>query len=358
MNQTKQRCKCCGLPEYYTKITFNQEGICNYCNFYAENKSVLENSSALKTAFQKKIEKAKEKAKEAGAKYDCLVGFSGGKDSTYIIYQLKKKYGMRVLAFTFDNGFSTEYGTKNIKNALEKLDIDHITFSLNDKELRKNYATCVKFLHNFCAVCFHYMHYYSYLFAGQYQIPMIVNGRSRGQMLQCADSRKLLEPFETSYSLLEFEHQMFHGLEQKLYEAGKADYLNDIRAEAVSYFAYHDIDEEDIMCFLEEEIGWVRSKGSSGHGDCYAHAMAENLSIQKRGFPIRLGELAVAVRRGKLTVEEMDYILEKDNNNFSVLEEAYRKKFGSRIDCDLTAVKDPTASYGASSLLRSELQGI
>lgn len=326
-----KRCKKCGLWENYGNIRFNQKGICNYCEFYEIHKAILENEEELEKIFLQKMEAGKRKAKETGSKYDCLVGFSGGKDSTYIIYQLKEKYDMRVLAFTFDNGFSTEYGKNNIENALEKLKVDHITFSMNDERLRKQYTACVNMMHNFCAVCFHYMHYYSYLFAGQNQIPLIVNGRTKGQILQCADSTKGIEPFESSRHLKEFEYQMFHGLEERADKTGRMDYLKDIEVEAVSYFAYHEISEEDTMKFLEEKIGWVRPKGVSGHADCFAHAMAENMSLEKRGFPIRTGELAVSVRRGELSIEEAEQIAQKDRENFKEVPEKIRKQFYERI---------------------------
>ena len=326
-----KQCKICGLWEDYTNIHLNEEGICNYCEFYESHKDALEDKEGLKRQFAQKMEAAKAKAQAAGSDYDCLVGFSGGKDSTYIFYQLKETYGMRVLAFTFDNGFSTDYGRLNIENALSKLNVDHITFSMNDEKLRKQYAACVKIMHNFCSVCFHYMHYYSYLFAGQHKIPLIVNGRTSGQILQCADSTKGIEPFESSFHLKEFEYQMFHGLEERADRAGRMDYLKDIEAEAVSYFAYHDISEEETMRFLEEKIGWTRPQGTSGHADCFAHAMAEHMSIEKRGFPIRTGELAVLVRRGKMTKEEAQDILKQDYENFKEIPQEDQDKFYQRI---------------------------
>ena len=122
-----KHCKICGLGEDYTNIRFNDDGVCNYCEFYEAHKDMLEDTEQLEQAFRQKMEHAKAKARAAGADYDCLVGFSGGKDSTYIIYQLKETYGMRVLAFTFDNGFSTEYGRNNIENALAKLHVGFLT---------------------------------------------------------------------------------------------------------------------------------------------------------------------------------------------------------------------------------------
>lgn len=327
-----KRCIICGLPEHYTGIKFDQNGVCNYCNFYEENKEFLEDSDRLEEMFRMKMETAKQKAKENGSKYDCLVGFSGGKDSTYVIQQLKEKYGMRVLAFTFQNAFSTEYGRRNIENALQKMPVDHISFTMNDEELRKAYTFSVNFMCNFCAICFHYMHYYSYLFAGKNGIPLIVNGRTKGQIFQMALDKDHLEPFETPHSLLDFEHQMFHGLEEKLWSEEEIRYVRDIEAEAVSYFAYHEISEEEVMRHLEQSIGWTRPKSKAGgHPDCYAHALAEHMSIGKRGFPTRQGELSVEVRRGKLPVEEMIQILEQDTLHFSTISAEEKRKFEERI---------------------------
>lgn len=326
------KCTKCGLDETYTRIKFNKNNICNYCQFFEKYKDELNNEENLELKFQEKVERAKEKAKKNKAAYDCLVGFSGGKDSTYIIYQLIKKYHMRVLAFTFDNGFSTPYGKDNISNALSKLHVDHITFSMNDAALRKQYSMCVKMMKNFCSVCFHNMHYYSYLFAHQNKIPMIVNGRTIGQILQCADSMDRIEPFETSKNLKDFEHQMFAGLEEKAEKSGKVEYLKEISdIEAVSYFAYHKLSEEETMKFLEEHIGWQRPKGVSGHADCFAHAMAEYLSIQKHGYPVRRGELAVLVRAGEMTMEEAESILEKDRQSFQEISLEEKERFYQRI---------------------------
>lgn len=327
-----ERCIKCGLPENYAGIRFDKTGTCNYCNFYEQHKSVIEDEDFLEEKFVEKIQQAKKKARENNSKYDCLVGFSGGKDSTYIIYQLIHKYHMRVLAFTFDNGFMTDYGKANIKNALEKIDVDHIMFSVNEKKLRQQYSVCFKMMKNFCSVCFHNMHYYSYLLAHQNKIPMIVNGRTMGQILQAADKTDRIEPFAVNDSLIDFEHQMFHGLEQKAQKTWEVDYLTEIKGiEAVSYFAYHKISEEETRRFLEEKINWQRPRGISGHADCFAHAMAEYMCLQKHGYPVRTGELAVLVRSGELTREEAEQELLQDRENFKEISEETRQRFCNRI---------------------------
>lgn len=327
-----KKCRICGLPETYTGISFDDSGKCNYCSFFEEHKEFITNYDSLEKIFVKKVESAKEKAKITNSKYDCLVGFSGGKDSTYIIYQLIHKYNMRVLAMTFDNGFGTDYGRNNIENALKKLDVDHITVRMNDEKLRKSYRLCVNMMHNFCSVCFHYMHYYSYMYAMQNNIPVIVNGRTIGQILQTALTTELMEPFETAHNLLDYEHQMFLGLERRNARIGKLDYLSEANVEAVSYFAYHKVSEEETMRFLEEKIGWERPSHGIPHADCWAHSMAENMSICKRGFPIRMGELAVLVRMGDMTLEEKERILLEDMELYGEISIDKQERFYERIN--------------------------
>lgn len=326
-------CKKCGLPENYVNIQLDEDGICNYCHFYDKHKEVLNNQLYLEEVFAKQVELAKKKARENGAEYDCLIGLSGGKDSTYIIYQLKHHYGMRVLAYTFQNGFQTDYAVRNIKNALEKLDVDHITITKKASQLRKEYQACIKLANNFCSVCFHNMHYYSYQIAMEKKIPLIVNGRTKGQVYQSALDTKGIEPFELSDTLCAFEYQMFGPLLEKVKKLGKLDYLEAAKVTALSYFVYHDISEEETKNFLAEHIGWEKPKETAAHPDCFAHEAAEHMSIQKRGCPIRQGELAVLVRMGKMTMEEAEKELAKDveqyqNVNRQVLEqvEAYIKK--------------------------------
>lgn len=321
-----QRCRKCGLYANYPHIRFNSTGICNYCAFYEKHKNVLEQKNALEKSFLMKMEIGKNKAKEGGVKYDCLAGLSGGKYSAFMICQLKMRYGMRVLAFTFDNGFATDYGRQNIQNVLAKLQIDHVTFSMNDETRNRKYAACIKSGHNFCAVCKHYMYYYSYLFAEQNKIPLILNGRPKEQILRHANRTENLEPFDAFFPL-------------------KKRARTDKNPEFISYFAYHDVREKDLLKFLERKIGWPRAKDAGGHPDCAAYAMAEKIHIEKRGFPMRAGELAVQTRRQRLTPDQAEKIAGQDMKRFREIPVELEKAFESLKKESLAAQTAPKFSF-------------
>lgn len=325
-------CKKCGLPRSYQGISIGEDGVCNICSFYEENQERLNDYDALEAFFQSRVDAAKEEARRRGSRYDCIVGLSGGKDSTYIIYQLKKRYGLRVLAFSLNNGFSTEYGRKNIQNALDKLNVDHIQITVNEETLRQYYSISVRLFKNFCSVCFHLMHYYAYLLAGQNNVPLIVNGRTKGQVLQSAASGKGIEPFEISHSLKEFEYQMFGRLVDKLDGHSCLDLLPEVQAEALSYFMYHNISEEEVMAFLEREIDWKRPESGVPHADCWAHPIAERMSLEKHGYPVRTGELAVLVRSGELEKEAAAKMLEADRWKYEDVDPVLWKRFEKRIE--------------------------
>lgn len=115
-------------------ITFDEAGICNYYYEYKNKaKQRLFNSEKDSGKFDKLINKIR-KAGE-GKDYDCLIGISGGVDSTYVAYKTKE-LGLRPLAIHFDNGWNSELAVKNIENTLKKLNIDLYTYVIDWEEFK------------------------------------------------------------------------------------------------------------------------------------------------------------------------------------------------------------------------------
>jgi N-acetyl sugar amidotransferase len=127
-------CKRCLLDTTVSSITFNSVGICNYCE---KHDSLAEYYDKYLTTEEdyifKKVDEIKNKGK--GKEYDCIVGLSGGTDSTYILLTAKKM-GLRPLAVFFDNGWSSETSVSNIKNAIDKLQVDLITYVVDWVEFK------------------------------------------------------------------------------------------------------------------------------------------------------------------------------------------------------------------------------
>lgn len=104
-------------------ITFDRAGFCNYCTEALENKkNVYFPNDEGKKKLEKIIAEIKERGK--GKKYDCIMGISGGLDSSYLAY-LGWKYGLRVLAIHIDDGYDTEISKENVRKLVEKTEFDY-----------------------------------------------------------------------------------------------------------------------------------------------------------------------------------------------------------------------------------------
>ncbi len=115
-------------------IKFDDQGISNYYYQYLEKAKLrLFNSKEE----EGKLSEIVEKIKNAGLAhdYDCIIGISGGVDSTYVAY-LVKKLGLRPLAVHFDNGWNSELAVKNIEHVLTKLGIDLFTYVIDWEEFK------------------------------------------------------------------------------------------------------------------------------------------------------------------------------------------------------------------------------
>lgn len=115
-------------------ITFNDEGHCNLCTDFIEKRS-LHNYQGEQSDLQ--LDRLIGQMKGAGQKkeYDCIIGMSGGIDSSYVAW-LSKLRGLRVLAVHMDNGWNSEEAVLNIKNIASKLDIDYESYVLDWEEFR------------------------------------------------------------------------------------------------------------------------------------------------------------------------------------------------------------------------------
>lgn len=115
-------------------ITFDEKGICNY---YYEYLSAEKNAVLKGEAGRKKLEELSATIKKAGEgqAYDCIMGLSGGVDSTYIAW-MAKQLGLRPLAVHFDNGWNSELAVQNIENIVNRLGIDLYTYVINWEEFK------------------------------------------------------------------------------------------------------------------------------------------------------------------------------------------------------------------------------
>jgi N-acetyl sugar amidotransferase len=128
-------CKQCLLDSRVsTKFFVDEKGICNYCNFYTSSIKALGSESARKRWLDKKIVEIKSAGKNKA--YDCILGISGGVDSSYLAYWAKEN-GLRPLVVHLDNGWNSELAVENIRNICSILNFELKTLVINWEEFRE-----------------------------------------------------------------------------------------------------------------------------------------------------------------------------------------------------------------------------
>lgn len=131
-------CKNCFYPENAKPtIIFDDNGICSGCNYNFSRKDKDVDWNEREKQFREILDEAKKIAKVRKNAHDCIVPVSGGKDSHYQVWLLKEKYNMNPLLVSFNHGFNTPSGLRNLRNLVEKSGLDLITYTAGKDSVRK-----------------------------------------------------------------------------------------------------------------------------------------------------------------------------------------------------------------------------
>tara|TARA_B100000686_G_scaffold104955_1_gene112131 strand:- start:15709 stop:17538 length:1830 start_codon:yes stop_codon:yes gene_type:complete len=122
------RCRRCILPHTFPFINFNQDGVCNYCINYKNRITTKTKKDLLKILYSYR--------KKNGP--DCIVPFSGGRDSSYSLHLIKKELDMKPITYTYDWGMTSDIGRRNISRVCSQLGIENIIVSANIQKKRNN----------------------------------------------------------------------------------------------------------------------------------------------------------------------------------------------------------------------------
>ena len=177
------QCKRCLLPDVAPGVELDRHGICNFCREFESIDPAREEFS--RKDREADLEKALNDCR-GKTEYDCLVPVSGGKDSIYLLYKLKVEYGLKVLAFTTDINIP-ELAWQNIKRAIKKLDIEHISYTPSNRLYKKLFRYLLQNQEERGAV-YTVSYVYAPLFEGdaikmaiEKGIPLVLAGYSPGQ---------------------------------------------------------------------------------------------------------------------------------------------------------------------------------
>lgn len=134
MDENYQICNRCVMDTSDPEIIFDNNGFCNHCtDFINQTSKMIYQGPETDLRLEEIVRQIKKKGKNK--KYDCLIGVSGGVDSSYVAY-MTHKLGLRTLAVHLDNGWNSEEAVLNIKNLCNKLKIDYSSFVLDWEDFR------------------------------------------------------------------------------------------------------------------------------------------------------------------------------------------------------------------------------
>ena len=312
-----KRCNKCILPETFPGIKFNENGICNFCLEFKGH----EHLDSKKEEYKKKFEDLLGEYKGKNT-YDALMCYSGGKDSTYTLYILKKEYGLNILAITFDNGLLSNQAIKNICVVIENLGIDHILFKPRFDVLKKVFTECAKNniysqktierASTICTSCMGFVKFSSLRLALEKSIPFITFGWSPGQA-------------PITSSIMKNNPQMIKMMQKTIFEplyniAGdkiKPYFLEDFHFEGSYNFPYNISPlafleyNEEIIHHKISQLGWEPPHDTDANStNCLLNSFGICVHKEQFNFHPYVFELAKLVREGHLN---RDIALERIN---------------------------------------------
>ncbi len=118
-------CKACFLPHSFTGISFDEDGVCNFCHLARDERAEHAASAVLDLDSLRVLgARIREESHQTASSYDAIIGASGGIDSTYVIYLAKRQMGLNPLVVKYRNGFGHPLADQNLTVACDRLGVD------------------------------------------------------------------------------------------------------------------------------------------------------------------------------------------------------------------------------------------
>jgi N-acetyl sugar amidotransferase len=301
LNTKLKVCSKCIYDEKVAYITFDDDGICNYCHQLEKLKDEYGTGSKKgEDKFLAIIEQIKKDGKDK--KYDCIIGVSGGTDSSYMLY-LTKKWGLRPLAVHYDNTWNSAIATENMRKVLMALNIDLYTHVIDNKEQDDILMSFLKasVAESDCATDLALAEV-MYRVAWKYKVKYVLEGHSfitegitpvgrnyfDGKYIKSIHNKFGKLPMK-SYPLMTFNRFLFWSMFARI--------------QKIRPFWYIDYSKEKAREFLEKEYDWKYYGGH--HLENRMVAFGHSIYLpQKFNTDMRNNTLSALVRNGKMDREE------------------------------------------------------
>jgi N-acetyl sugar amidotransferase len=317
-----KRCARCGLPETHETISFDTDQVCNICRQHDFKNDKID-WTANKHALDSLIEEHR-----GQADYDCIVPFSGGKDSTWALYYLVKEYGIKPLVVRFDHGFMRQNLEENVKRTVRRLGVDIMSFTPNWKVVQKLMLQSFLEKGDFCWHCHTGIFSYPMWVAIEKKVPLIFWGEpsaeytayfSYGQNEEVDEKR-----FNRYVNLGISADDMFVRLggavdlrDLKPYSYPPLKQLRALNYRSVCLGSYIPWDAKKQSTVIQQELGWngdqvenVPPQYTYEKIECYMQGVRDYIKYIKRGYSRPSHLVALDVRNGRMSREEGEQLVQ------------------------------------------------
>ena len=329
-------------------IVFDEKGICNY--YYEFQKQYADNVFTGSDGVNKLVAIADQIKEEGKNKpYDCIMGLSGGVDSTYVAY-LAKQHGLRPLAVHFDNGWNSELAVQNIENIVQRLGIDLHTFVINWNEFRDLQLAYLKAsVIDIEAITDHAIFATLYRLAGEKGIKYILSGTN----VQTENTlpKSWIHP-KTDHINIKSIHKLFGTVPLKTFpfmDAKVKRYYQQIKGvTSVSVLNYQEYNKAHVKELIQKELHW-RDYGGKHYESIWTRFYQGYILPTKFKVDKRKAHLSDLIFSNQITKEEALKELEKPiypQEQFNVDFEFVLKKLGlSEEEFESIMKKTPRSHY-------------
>jgi len=323
-----KRCFRCGLPETYETIEFNKEGICNICT-QRDFKNQDIDWGSRKIMLDELIAEYRGKYD-----YDCLVPFSGGKDSTFTLNYLVKEYGLKPLVVQFNHGFMRSTLLANNQKTFKKLGVDVISFTPNWKVVKRLMLEALIRKGDFCWHCHTGIFSYPMQLAIKFKVPLVLWGEPSSEYTAYYDYKdnEIEEVDETRFNRfvnLGITAEDMKGMIEGDFNLDPRDLIpysypamRDLkqlgyRSVCLGSFIPWDVKQQSQL--IMDELGW---KGDEVEGmppdlynyekiECAMQGVRDYLKYLKRGYSRVTQMTALDIRNGKMDKMTADSLIEE-----------------------------------------------
>lgn len=307
-----KKCTLCLLPETHETISFDSKGVCSVCQNRKYREEVLNWNT-------KRIELDALLSKVRGlADYDCIIPFSGGKDSTYTLYFAVKELDLKPLVVSFDHGFYRPNMLANRDKVVEKLGVDLLTFKPNWLLVRKLMLQSLLEKGDFCWHCHTGIFSYPMWIALEKNIPLLLWGEPSSEYTSYysyedeeeVDENRFNQIVNLGITALDMKLRMgdeFSERDFKPYTYPSKNLLRESKIKSVALGSFIPWNPKEQSKLISRELGW---KGDDVEGvppefnyekiECYMQGVRDYIKFRKRGYSRVSHLMALELRKGEI----------------------------------------------------------